>query len=74
MRALARAWRYVRHDIPEQMLPSSMEDPPHVAAREAARRQRTAREHLRARSLIFCSLPGTAQWSLQLAPIAAFVS
>jgi hypothetical protein len=47
-RAAQRAWRYVRHELPELVVPASMPDPPHVAAAAAAARKRprlTPREH-----------------------------
>ena len=52
-RAALGAWRYVRYDLPEVFAPSSMPDPPHVAAQLAAERlrpRRSLREHARVRA------------------------
>ena len=39
MKAFRRAATYLRHGVPELFFPSSLPDPPHIAAQVAARRK-----------------------------------
>ncbi len=68
-RAALAGWRYVRYRVPELVVPSSMPDPPHVAAAEAAARlrpRRTLRQHGQARGCVRCA--ASRAWHRQLVP------
>ena len=48
-RVARRAWRYVRYDFPEMVLPSSLPDEPDVVRKRKLMREMTLRQHLEVR-------------------------